>query len=328
MSGFFDRGLKIVIVAGGLFGLFAAPLAAQDYPNRTVRLVVPFAPGGGTDSTARIAAEALAPRLGAPVVVENKAGAASALGIDFVAKAPADGYTLSWATSDGLSILPAVKPSLAYKVPDDFEFVATTGKYSLVVAVNPKLPFTTLQELVAFGKANPGKLRYSSAGTGGGSHLAAVLIGSAAGIEWTHIPYRGSAPAVTDAVAGHVDLVLAAPASVKQQSDAGALRVLASTDAQRHPQYPDIPTLTEAGLPVVVALYNGVLAPRGTPEPVLARLRRELKAMTGDPGVTARMRTIGYEPEYIEGVAFRELIIRDGKRWTDVAKAFSIVLAD
>ncbi len=137
---------------------------------------MPYAPGGGTDATARIAATALKPLLGASIVVENKSGAATAVGVDYVAKSKADGYTLVWATSDGFSILPAIKPGLSYDIDKDFEFVATTGRYSLAVAVNPKLPFKTMQEVVAYGKANPGKLTYSTAGVGSGSHLAAALI--------------------------------------------------------------------------------------------------------------------------------------------------------
>ena len=157
------------VMAFGIIG----PASAQDFPNKTVRFIVPFAPGGGTDSTGRIAAEALTQRLGAPVVVENKAGAGTGVGIDYVAKSKNDGYTLAWATSDSFSILPAVKPGVPFRILEDFEYVATTSKYSVMLAVNAKLPFKTLHELIAYGKANPGKLRYSSAGVGGGSHLAA-----------------------------------------------------------------------------------------------------------------------------------------------------------
>jgi tripartite-type tricarboxylate transporter receptor subunit TctC len=307
--------------------VFATSALAQDFPSRDVTFVVPFAPGGGTDSTARIAAAALKPLLGASVIVENRSGGATALGISYVAKSQPDGYTLAWATSDGLSILPAIKPDLSYTL-DDFEFVATTGRYSLAVAVNPKHPFKTLQELIAYAKANPGKLTYSTAGVGGGSHLAAALISRTAGFEWTHVPYRGSAPAVTDAVAGHVDATIAAPASIKPHSDTGALRVLAVSETTRHPQYPDVPTLTEAGVPTSVVLYNGVLAPRGTPAPVLARLRKDLQAMVLDPKVAARMREIGYEPEFLEGQSFKDFMVKDSARWKEVAKAFNISVTD
>jgi tripartite-type tricarboxylate transporter receptor subunit TctC len=301
---------------------------AQDFPSKDVTLIVPYAPGGGTDSTARIAAAALKPLLGTSVVVENRSGAATAVGINYVARSPADGYTLAWATSDGFSILPAIKADLSYKIEEDFEFVATTGRYSLAIAVNPKSPFKTLQELIAHARANPGKLTYSTAGVGSGSHLAAALISRTAGFEWTHVPYRGSAPAVTDAVAGHVDVTIAAPASIKPHSDSGALRVLAVSETARHPQYPGVPTLTEAGVQSSVVLYNGVLAPRGTPEPVLARLRKDLKTMLLDPKVAARMREIGYEPEFLEGQSFKDFVLKDSARWKEVAKAFNISVTD
>ena len=176
MSGFFDRRLKIVIVAGGLFGLFAAPLAAQDYPNRTVRLVVPFAPGGGTNSTARIAAEALAPRLGAPVVVGTRLGRpARSVSISSQRLQPTATRCPGRRPTDCRSCRRS-EPSLAYRCRTISSLSRPLENTRSLLRVNPKLPFTTLQELIAFGKANPGKLRYSSAGTGGGSHLAAVLI--------------------------------------------------------------------------------------------------------------------------------------------------------
>jgi len=185
-----------------------------------------------------------------------------------------------------------------------------------------------MQDHIPYAKANPGKLTYSTAGVGSGSHLAAALIGRTAGFLWTHVPYRGSAPAVADAVAGHVDVTVAAPASIKPHSDAGALRVRAVSETTRHPQYPDVPTLAEAGVPSSVVLYNGVLAPRGTPEPVLARLRKELKAVVHDPEVAARMRQIGYEPDFLESAGFKDFVLKDSARWGDVAKAFNISVTE
>ena len=258
------------------------------------------------------------------MVAENKPGGGTGVAADYVAKSKNDGYTLMWATTDTFSVLPSVKKDLPFKVQDDFEYVATTSRFSSIIAVNAGLPFKTIQEVVAHAKANPGKLRYSSAGVGGASHLSMALFAKATGIDLVHIPYQGSAQAMTSAIGGHVDLAVAAPSSIKPHTDAGKLRALASVDSARHFQFPDTPTLKESGIPVVIILYNGVLAPLGTPEPVIARLRKELKAIVEDPKVIERWRAIGYEASYVEGKEFKDAQAKDLAQYTDVAKSFGI----
>ena len=200
------------------------PASAQDYPSRPVRIVVPFAPGAGNDLLGRIVAAELTKRLGGQVFVENKPGAASQLGTDLVAKSPADGYTLLWTASDGLSALPAVKASVPYTIPDDFAFIASLTRIAFVIAANPKVPAKTIQELVAYAKANPGKLNYGSAGIGSAPHLGLALLANAAKIEMVHVPFAGLGPALNAVMAGTVDLSLTTVPFVKPQEDAGTVR--------------------------------------------------------------------------------------------------------
>ena len=323
------------LVAVAFFAIVApaatqAQVQAQDYPNRPIRVIVPFPPGGSTDVTGRFAAEYLSQRLGQSVVVENRAGAGTSIGHDYVAKSKPDGYTFVWGTSDGLSILPAVRKSVPYKVPDDFTFVGSSAKSAgVLVAVSTKLPFRTMAELVDYAKANPGKLRYSTSGTGGGGHLATAMIERTAGFQMTHIAYPGMAPAMNALLGGFIDVIVTGASLVKPHSDTGALRALANADQKRHPLFPDVPTLDECGIPgVYVGAYVGLIGPAGVPEPVVKRLQAEMAEMFKDQKNQERLRGVGFEPSYLEGGAFRDYIVKDLQRWTDVAKSANISLSD
>jgi tripartite-type tricarboxylate transporter receptor subunit TctC len=312
-------------------GLAAAPLTslAQDYPNKPIRLVVPFAPGGGADLSGRIAAEELSRRLGQNVVVENKPGAGTQIGIDNVAKSRPDGYTFGWTTADGLSVLPAVKANVPYKVPDDFSYVGAAASFSLVLAVSSKLPIGSMAELIAYGKANPGKLRYATSGAGGGGHLGTALIGKTVGIDMVHVPFAGGAPAVAAVVGGHVDMVLVGATAVKAHADAGNMRVVATTGTERHSLFPNSPTMTEAGYPsLTMVYYMGMIAPAGTPEPVLVRVRKEVSEMVKDPAVIKRIDAVGSQAGYLAGDQYRDALVKDLVRWREVAKAFNIAIAE
>jgi tripartite-type tricarboxylate transporter receptor subunit TctC len=300
---------------------------AQDYPTRPIRLVVPLPPGGGSDLMARFTAQELTPRLGQGVVVENKPGGGSVIGVDLVAKARPDGYTLLWTASDGLSIAPALRTT-PYKVPDDFTFLARISDFAYVITVNPKLPINTFQELIAYAKANPGKLRYGTAGIGSGPHLATELVAKAAGIEMLHVPYVGIGPAISAAMGGFVDVIFGAP-TIKQHTDAGSLRALAFTGSKRHADFPNVPTLSEAGMPnLVVTIWWGMLAPANTPAPVVAKLRKEIDEMMKDPKTLEGLRKLGYEPSYLPHDQFRDFVMKDIERWKDVAKSANIVVKD
>ncbi len=308
--------------------LAAVPAGAEDYPSRPVRIVVPFAAGAGNDLLGRLLAAELTKRLNAQVFVENKPGAASQLGTDLVAKSPPDGYTLLWTASDGLSVLPAVKESVPYKIPDDFVFIASPTRISFVIAVNPKVPAKSIGELIAYAKANPGKLNYGSAGLGSAPHMGLALFANAAKIEMVHVPFAGLGPALNAVMAGTVDLSLTTVPFAKPQAEAGTVRNLAITGMARDALLPDVPTLREAGVPVTVQVFFGLLAPAGTPEPIVARLRTEVAAIAKDPAVVERLNTIGYPAAYLDGNAYRDTILKDLEQWRAVAKAANIKIAN
>ncbi len=320
----------IFSAALGVAAILAQPSLAQNYPDQTIRLVVPFAPGGGTDLTARIVAEDLAKRFGKPVVVENKPGAQTAVGLELTARSKPDGYTMIWATSDGMAFLPALKDDLSFNLDKDFEYVATTMKFSLVLSANPKLPVKSMAELAAYGKANPGKLTYAGAGTA--AELGSALIMKAMGVQAIYVPFGGSAPSVAAAVNGTTDLVLNAPASGKEQILSGALRALAITDTAPNPSFPGVPTLMQTGLPELknesILLFNGVLAPAGTPAAIIERWRSELQASLKDPGVIERLAKIEYVPDYRPGAQFKDFMAAETRRWREVARVNNIKLAN
>ncbi|MEX2036567.1 MAG: tripartite tricarboxylate transporter substrate binding protein [Xanthobacteraceae bacterium] len=315
--------LALAIVALG-WALGPNAASAQSYPTRPVRIVVPFAAGAGNDLLGRLLAAELTKRLGGQVYVENKPGAASQLGTDMVAKSTADGTTLLWTASDGLSVLPAVKASVPYKIPDDFVFIASLTRISFVITVNPKLPAKTVQELIAYAKANPGKLNYGSAGLGSAPHMGLVLFANAAGINMTHVPFQGLGPALNAVMAGTVDLALSTVPFAKPQAEAGTVRNLAITGIARDPLLPNVPTLQEVGLPVTVQVFFGLLAPKNTPEPIVARLRKEIAEIAKEPAVVERLRTLGYPAGYLDGAAYRDTIMKDLELWRGVAKAANV----
>lgn len=320
---------RLLTVLASIAILGAMPANAQDYPNKPIKLVVPFAPGAGNDVLARLTVPDWQQRLGQPIVVENRPGAGSQTGTESVARSPADGYTLVWAASDGISILPAVKASVPYKIPEDFSFVAGVTTFPYIITVNPNLPIKSMADLVAYGKANPGKLRYGTSGVGSGTHMVMEMIAKATGIQMVHVPFQGAAPAATAAIGGFIDIALAAPSTMKGYFDSGQLRVIVTTGKDAHPLYPGIPTMAQAGFPNLTAiLIFGVMAPAGVPEPILARLRKELADVLKDPVWAEKLRKIGYEPEYYDGEAFKEFMVKDLARWREVAKASNIEVKD
>jgi tripartite-type tricarboxylate transporter receptor subunit TctC len=323
------RGFKRLLAVAAL-GLAFVPgtATAQDFPSRPVRIVVPFAAGAGNDLLGRLLAAELTKRLGGQVFVENKPGAASQIGTDLVAKSPADGYTLLWTASDGLSVLPAVKASVPYHIPDDFVFIASLTRISFVITVNPNLPAKSIQELVAYAKANPGKLNYGSAGLGSAPHMGLAMFANAAGINMTHVPFQGLGPALNAVMAGTVDLALSTVPFAKPQEEGGKVRNLAITGTARDPLLPNVPTLTESGLPVTVQVFFGLLAPKGTPEPIVAKLRKEIAEIAKEPAVNDRLRTLGYPAGYLDGDAYRATILKDLEQWRGVAKAANIKIAN
>lgn len=312
--------------------LMALPLASQaqaqgqamDYPSKPIRLVLPFPPGGVTDLLARTLAERLQARLGQTVVVENKAGAGTVLASDFVARAPADGYTLLMAASS-LGAAPAVMKKVNYDPVKSFEPVTLVAQVTHWLVVNPKLPVKNVAELIAYAKARPGKLSYGSTGHGTSTHLEAELFEDLAGIYMVHIPYRGSGPALTDLVAGQTDLMFDALGSSSGMVKDGRLRALAVTTAKRSPAVPEVPTIAETGLPGFdVMPWLGIVAPKGTPSAIVNKLHAEIVQAMNVPEVQEQFRQRGLPLVLNKPAEFGPFIEQETARWLKVVKSAGI----
>ncbi|MDB5489557.1 MAG: hypothetical protein JWQ58_3272, partial [Reyranella sp.] len=262
----------------------ATPAFAQEFPSRPLKLVVPYAPGGGADSVARIVAKKVSENIGQAIVIENKGGAGSIVGTDLVAKAEPDGYTLLLGQSGPISINPAVYKTLPYDPVKDFAPITMTTAYPYILVVNSEMPAKTLQEFVALAKSKPGAMNYGSTGVGAANHLVAELFNSKAGLEMTHVPYRGTALAVGDLLSGQLNVVFGDPISVLPHIKSGKLRALAVTSLERSPVAPEVPTVAESGYPGFEALaWHGILAPAKTPPAVIKKLNAEIVKALADP---------------------------------------------
>jgi tripartite-type tricarboxylate transporter receptor subunit TctC len=259
-----------------LLGIIAIDAAAQAYPSRPIRLVIPFSPGGATDVPGRLITQKLAETFGQQIIVDNRPGAGSAIGSEIVARAQPDGYTLLL-TGTPFAVIPALYPKLAFDPAQDFAPVMQVALAPNVLVVHPSLPVRSVRELIALAQAQPGKINYASGGTGGAQHLFAALFLTMAKISLTHIPYKGSGPATADLLGGHVKVGLPGITIVIPQARAGRLIPLGVTSARRAPQIPEVPTIDEAGVPGYdAAVWFGIFAPRGTPAAVIERLHNEI----------------------------------------------------
>src|SRR3954452_9116833 len=286
------------LLLGAALGTFTAcSAAAQTYPTRPVKMIVPFAPGG-IDVVARLVADRLSTTLGQPFVVENRpGGAGGSVGAKAVAGAEPDGYTLLFSTPGPSTISPAINRNAGYDV-QSFAAVAIVSNSPIMLAVHPALPAKTVTELVDHAKANPGQVRYPSPGYGTQPHLLGEMLRTEAGAPVVHIPYRGSAPSITDLIAGQVHFYFDNVPNLLQQVRAGQLRAMALTTEARDPQFPDLPTVAESGLKGFVATYwNGVLAPAGTPASVIATLNAVITQGLGSPALRGSLRRPGAEPQ-------------------------------
>lgn len=282
-------------VVAALAALLAGAASAQEFPSKPIRLIVPYGAGGPTDGLARILGEGLQKRLKQAVIVENKAGGGSIIGVDHVAKSKADGYTLLFATGAPFIINPALNPKLPYQV-QDFVPIATVASYSMVLATAKNQPFGNLQDLLKYARSHPGKVSYGSAGGGTSNHLAGELLANAAGLELIHTPYRGNSQAMTDVIAGNLTFMFDMPATTIQHVQSGRVKLLGSTSPSRNPLTPDVPTVQESGLPSYdVTSWFGLFAPAGTPDAVVQLLNRVTNESMADPEVAARLKQAGYE---------------------------------
>jgi tripartite-type tricarboxylate transporter receptor subunit TctC len=302
------------------------PAAAQTWPTRTVTLVVPFAAGGTTDLVARPLAQALGERLGQTVVVDNRAGAGGTIGAAMAAKAPADGYTLFLATI-AHTIAPGLYKNLAYNFEKDFDPITVIGEVPNVLIVNPAVPAKTAAELIAYIKANPGKVNFGSAGAGSVEHLSGELFRSMAGLDIVHVPYKGGAPMMTDLIAGHIDMAVETSGSALQHIKAGSVRALAVSTRERSPFFPDLPTLDASGLKGYdVTTWYGLLAPHGTPATVRDRLYGTVSEILKTKDMIARLADLGAVPGGEPPEKFAAFIKSETAKWTRLTREAGITI--
>ncbi len=298
---------------------------AQSYPSRTIRLVVPFGPGGPTDVSARLVAQLVQTRLGQSVVVENRPGAGGALGSKSVATAEPDGYTLLIGTSATLGVVPALMKNPGYDPIKSFAAVARVAESTLVLVVPAKFPAETVAEFVAYAKANPGKLSYASAGMGNQTQLLAELFKAKAGVDIVHVPYKSGAEMVTAVLSEQVQMAFPDVSILIPLIRSGKIKALAVTSAKRHPQLPDVPTMIESGIPdYVMTFWSGVVAPAATPADIVASLHGAINDGLKTPAIQENLAAIGAEATPGSPQDFAAFITAETKKWSAVVKMAGI----
>ena len=317
--------MKILVRTLLLACALAAPAAAQDWPAKPVKVVVPYAPGGNTDQIARLAAERLTAALGQQFVVENRAGAGGAIAADYVAKQPADGYTLFVAALSQFGPVPLTQ-KVSYDPLKDFTPISNIGANGFVIAVNAALPVANLKEFVEYVKARPGQLNYGSGGAGSLTHLAAALFLHRAGLNMVHVPYKGGAPALADTIGGQVQMYAGSPSELIAHAKAGKLKLLGITAERRNAALPDVPAIAELYPGFKAETWNGLLAPAGLPRPVVDRLAQEMQKAMKDPAFLDRLAKLGLDPVPTTPAEFGASIRSEYAMWRDVIKAAGLAV--
>jgi len=314
--------------AGAVVAGLLLPLAANaqgTWPTKPVRIIVPYAAGGVADLLPRIVGEKLAQKWGQPVVIENKAGASGNIGMAEGARAEPDGYTLVLAPTGNLTVNPTLFPKLPFDTQRDFTPVTLLAESPNVLVVHPSVPAKTFGELVAYAKANPGKLDYASPGAGSGAHLAGELLDLEAGIRTVHVPYKGIAPAVNDLLGGNVQMMFAGISTVLQHVKSGKLVALAIASPKRSAQLPDVPTVAESGLPGFdVTSWYGIVTRSGTPAPVVQKIQRDMAEALQSEDMRAKLGGLGLEPVGDTPQQFDALIRAESRKWGDIVQRAGI----
>lgn len=311
---------KIISLAVAITSLMAAPFvsaqsAAQSFPNKPIRFVVPFPPGGGNDILARALAPKMSEILGQQVVVDNRAGAGGNIGADFVAKSPADGYTIVIA-SNQVTMNPWIYSKLPFDIAKDFSPVAQIASVPMLLAINPEIPAKNLQEFIALAKAKPGSLNYSTPGLGTPQHIAFEVFNFDAGVKVTHVPYKGTSPSIVDLIGGQVQATIGTMASLEQHVKTGKVRAIAVSTPQRSPAMPDVPTIEEGGLKGYnVPLWYSVLAPANTPKEIVAKISASIRDALQDPQTKAQLAKQGFVESYLDPAQMTALIKQDLTYW-------------
>ena len=320
----FCASLSMLLLAFGLGGSFDAA-RAQAYPNRNITLVVPFPPGGSTSIVGRVVADKMSQLLGQSIVVDNRGGAGGTVGTKAVAKSEPDGYTLLAGYTGTLAIGPSLYRNAGYDPRKDFEPIGSIGCSPSSLVVHPSFPVKSVAELIAYAKTNPGKVNFGSAGVGTVGHIIGEYFAHATGIQIVHIPYKGTGPALSDLLGGHIPMSFSPIATTAGNVKAGLLRGLAVTSIHRNSLLPDVPTMIEAGVPDFDAsLCYGLVAPAGTPRPVIDRLNKALRSALASDEVKKQLELDGTEITPSTPEQYADFIDKDEKKWSELAKASGV----
>lgn len=304
-----------------------AQAAADSYPTRPIRLIATYGPGSSIDIIARILGQSLSQQMGQTVVVENKPGAGGDLGTDFVAKAAPDGYTIGFASAGPITVNPNARKKMPYDAFKDLAPVALVGTGPNVILVNPELPVKNLQELIAYIKANPDKVAYGSAGVGTSNHIAGELFQHLSNTKILHVPYKGNSEAVTDAIAGRIQIVISGVPPILSFVNSGRLRAVAVADVKRSALLPDVPTMKEGGLPGAESVaWYGIVAPAGTPDAILQRLNDEFAKAVNKPEVKDKLASMGIAVEAISREEFGKQMADESARYKELFKQINLVM--
>ncbi|MGY3588854.1 tripartite-type tricarboxylate transporter receptor subunit TctC [Bradyrhizobium sp. USDA 4341] len=322
------RASSAFIVALTALLTAALPARAADYPTRPIKLVVPYAAGGPTDVLGRIVGEYLGRDFKQVVVVENKAGAQGAIGAEVVARSDPDGYTLFVTAASIFVLNPLLYKKLPYDPARDFRLLSVITDAPMIMEVHPSVPAKTIAEFVAYAKKNPGKLNFGSAGTGGTVHLAGEMFKQMAGVEMTHVPYKGAGPALTDLLSGNIQLMFDTLGTALPPVKSGMLRALAVTSTERIPDLPDLPTIAESGYPdYAVSVWYGIAAPSKVPDDIVGKIKASLDRALNDEAFRASLVRIGFPPLRVKSQAeIDKFVDADRARWAGVVKALNISL--
>ena len=312
---------RIAALAIAGFALAFGASAQQDYPNKPVRIIVPYAAGGATDILARLLARGMTERLGQPVVIENKPGAGGGVGTALAAQAPGDGYTLLFGNLGPNAINPSIYKDLQYDAEKDFQAISNVANTPFILVVPPHVPARSVKELIELGKREPGKHFFASVGIGSASHIASELFNVMAGTKFQHVPYKGSAPASVATMAGEVTMYMGSGPEISGHIQAGKLRPLGISTEKRSPVAPDIPTISESGLPgFVVNVWFGIFAPSSTPRPIIDKLNKVIVDTVNSPEVQASIRKANSVPAPTTPDEFQALVKSEIVKWAEVVK--------
>lgn len=316
--------IAVITALGAALNGHAAQAQAQLWPQRPVRIIVPYAAGGNSDGMARMVAQRLGDAFGQTFIVENRLGANGALATEAVARSAADGYTLLWAVTPPVAINPALT-KVNYHPIKDFAPISAVAVNAFVLVVNKSFPPNTITEFIAYVREQPNKLAYSESGVGSLTHLTMALFLKRAGLQMTNVSYRGNAPALTDVVAGHLPTMFSSIADAIPQATAGSIRLLAVSGKERAPQLPDVPTVAESGFPGFnVLTWNGLMAPAGTPEDIVDKIAAEIGRSVKDPQFAARLDEYGVDPLGNTPAEFRAMVAADTHLWAETVQSLGL----